>query len=157
MLSPGTPEFESLIRWLVARQTAELEDDQGDNEETISASQLRQLQVNIQGLTLDDKISGLTDLRPNKMESEPRWAGFNGRCNKLADTCYSFWNMATLQVSLQVGCFCSVFLWCLANIMRKMVERLSLIDAVRNRRFLLEQTQHIVGGFGKGVGEQPGM
>lgn len=38
-----------------------------------------------------------------------------------------------------------------------MLDRLSLVDAVRNRQYLLDKTQHIVGGFGKGVGEPPGM
>ena len=36
------------------------------------------------------------------------------------------------------------------------MDRLALVDATRNRRYLLEKTQHIVGGFGKGVGEPPG-
>lgn len=36
------------------------------------------------------------------------------------------------------------------------MDRLSLVDAARNRRYLLEKTQHLVGGFGKGVGEPPG-
>ena len=28
-----------------------------------------------------------------------QWAGFNGRCNKVADTCYAFWVGGTLGVS----------------------------------------------------------
>jgi geranylgeranyl transferase type-1 subunit beta len=36
------------------------------------------------------------------------------------------------------------------------MDRLSLIDQQRNRRYLLEKTQHIIGGFGKGIGEPPG-
>lgn len=37
-----------------------------------------------------------------------------------------------------------------------MLDRLSLIDVSGNRLYLLEKTQHIIGGFGKGVGELPG-
>ena len=37
-----------------------------------------------------------------------------------------------------------------------MLDRLNLVDAARNRRYLLEKTQHLIGGFGKGVGEPPG-
>lgn len=37
-----------------------------------------------------------------------------------------------------------------------MLDRLDLVDAARNRRYLLEKTQHLIGGFGKGVGEPPG-
>lgn len=31
---------------------------------------------------------------------ELSWAGFNGRCNKKSDTCYSFWAGASLAVSI---------------------------------------------------------
>jgi geranylgeranyl transferase type-1 subunit beta len=37
-----------------------------------------------------------------------------------------------------------------------MLDKLSLIDASGNRLYLLEKTQHIIGGFGKGLGEPPG-
>lgn len=38
-----------------------------------------------------------------------------------------------------------------------MLGKLPMVDADRNRRYLLEKTQHFVGGFGKGVGELPGV
>ena len=31
-----------------------------------------------------------------------------------------------------------------------------MIDDARNRQYLLEKTQHLIGGFGKGVGDPPG-
>ena len=37
-----------------------------------------------------------------------------------------------------------------------MLHQLGLVDIARMRRYLLEKTQHIVGGFGKGIGEPPG-
>jgi hypothetical protein len=37
-----------------------------------------------------------------------------------------------------------------------MLQLLDLVDKVSMRRYLLEKTQHIVGGFGKGIGEPPG-
>lgn len=37
-----------------------------------------------------------------------------------------------------------------------MVDRLALVDAEANRRYLLGRTQHMIGGFGKVVGEPPG-
>lgn len=40
---------------------------------------------------------------------------------------------------------------------RQMLDRLSLVDSVRNRQYLLDKTQHLVGGFGKGVGEPPDL
>lgn len=38
-----------------------------------------------------------------------------------------------------------------------MLKRYFVIDEVRNRRYLLEKAQHLVGGFGKTVGDPPGM
>lgn len=38
----------------------------------------------------------------------------------------------------------------------QMLDRYSVIDEERNRRYLLEKTQHLVGGFGKSVGDTPG-
>jgi prenyltransferase beta subunit len=32
------------------------------------------------------------------MRQQDSLGGFQGRCNKLCDSCYSFWNMATLQI-----------------------------------------------------------
>jgi hypothetical protein len=37
-----------------------------------------------------------------------------------------------------------------------MLDRYCVIDEERNRQYLLEKTQHLVGGFGKGVGDPPG-
>jgi geranylgeranyl transferase type-1 subunit beta len=37
-----------------------------------------------------------------------------------------------------------------------MLDRYSVVDEVRNRRYLLEKTQHLVGGFGKAPGDPPG-
>lgn len=37
-----------------------------------------------------------------------------------------------------------------------MLDQYGVVDEVRNRRYLLEKTQHLVGGFGKGPGDPPG-
>lgn len=37
-----------------------------------------------------------------------------------------------------------------------MIDRLDLIDCLAAQRFLLEKTQHTIGGFGKGSGDLPG-
>ena len=39
----------------------------------------------------------------------------------------------------------------------QMLHRTQMIDSIALRRYLLEKVQHIVGGFGKGVGEPPGQ
>lgn len=43
-----------------------------------------------------------------------------------------------------------------ASLTEQMLERYSVIDAERNRQYLLGQTQHLVGGFGKIAGDPPG-
>lgn len=62
--------------------------------------------------------------------------GFCGRINKSGDTCYSFWVGGALDV----------------------LGFAELMHLSANRKFLLEHTQHVVGGFGKlpGPGCLPG-
>lgn len=38
-----------------------------------------------------------------------------------------------------------------------MLRQPDLIDKARMRFYLLEKTQHMIGGFSKGVGEHPGQ
>ncbi|KAL7274525.1 geranylgeranyl transferase type-1 subunit beta [Rhizina undulata] len=107
--STGISSHANLTKWLVHRQTPhgvrdELEDD--ELEEAI-----------LHGV---DKVELGSDGRPLR-------GGFHGRCNKRADTCYSFWVGGSLDV----------------------LKRLYLIDVKANRRFLLEKTQHFIGGFSK--------
>ncbi len=59
--------------------------------------------------------------------------GFNGRCNKLADTCYTWWTGASLAI----------------------LGHNDLVEVAPARRFLLEKTQHMIGGFGKLPGSPP--
>ncbi|KAK7747700.1 geranylgeranyl transferase type-1 subunit beta [Diatrype stigma] len=59
--------------------------------------------------------------------------GFNGRLNKAADTCYVWWVGGTLCLLGQGG----------------------LVDRAPARRFLLEKTEHVIGGFAKHPGGPP--
>jgi len=97
VVSPGSEEFESLVRWLVARQTSDL----GENDEeqpTRSDKTQENLSQAVEALRLKGKVEALPPIETPTEESL-QWAGFNGRSNKAADTCYSFWNTATLAVS----------------------------------------------------------
>lgn len=100
LLSPGSWEFEHLLRWLVSRQTSDLgEEEESDEEDDAPSDQIDDLQHDIGSLRLEERSDLLPDLTPPTEESL-RWAGFNGRCNKYADTCYSLWNTGTLVVSV---------------------------------------------------------
>ncbi|KAJ5785693.1 Terpenoid cyclases/protein prenyltransferase alpha-alpha toroid [Penicillium pulvis] len=139
MLSPGSEKFEMLLSWLASRQTGELgegedEDDEDDEDDETGTSVLDTQPTEDVTRSLEEQIIALPGLTALSTESIP-CAGFNGRCNKFADTCYSFWNGATLM----------------------MLDRYSVIDDVRNRRYLLEKVQHLVGGFGKSVGDPPDL
>jgi len=81
---PGLTNVAETTRWLVSRQMgyqAEVEDSDDESE-----------------ATKDDPES--TELA---VEAED-FVGFNGRCNKMVDTCYAFWVGASLDVSLLKGC-----------------------------------------------------
>lgn len=84
LLSPETKEFEALVRWLVERQTSDVETPDDDH----NANDINDIKT----------VEDLPPIEPPTEESL-HWAGFNGRSNKIADTCYSFWNTATLAVS----------------------------------------------------------
>ncbi|KAL4990543.1 hypothetical protein BDW68DRAFT_185684 [Aspergillus falconensis] len=139
LVSPGSHQFESLVCWLISRQTNELgdedEEEYDDDDDTNGPEDdVQSLSKAVGELDLNKSIDALPHIQPPDEESL-QWAGFNGRCNKYADTCYSFWNTATLD----------------------MLGRLSMVDAERNRRYLLQKTQHLVGGFGKSAGELPDL
>ncbi|KAF9892599.1 hypothetical protein FE257_001001 [Aspergillus nanangensis] len=134
LLSPGTEGFESLVKWLAARQTSELGDEEDEDEGNSEPDESQSLPDQFGKIHLEESFHKLANL-PTLTTQPIKYAGFNGRCNKYADTCYSFWNTATLA----------------------MMDRLQLLDADRNRQYLLEKTQHIVGGFGKSVGEPPDL
>ncbi|KAK5991770.1 Geranylgeranyl transferase type-1 subunit beta-like protein [Cladobotryum mycophilum] len=62
-----------------------------------------------------------------------RHVGFNGRWNKKADTCYCWWVGGTLHL----------------------LDSASLFDVKPSRNYILEITQHRIGGFSKAVGGPP--
>lgn len=112
MLSPGSPPFEALVNWLASRQTSELGEEDEDEEEGEADEGEERIQGENQPNDdteshrpiLEEDILALPLLASIGDESIP-CAGFNGRCNKVADTCYSFWNGATLMVSIKVCVF----------------------------------------------------
>ncbi|RDW77101.1 hypothetical protein BP6252_05154 [Coleophoma cylindrospora] len=122
---PGLTNIPATIRWLVSRQVSYEEEEESDDEED------RELQ------SQREKLVGIYNEEPPSVAGlqidETQFVGFNGRCNKLVDTCYSFWVTASLDILGQA----------------------EVIDAASTRRFLLEQTQHRIGGFGKCPGNPP--
>ncbi|KEY69211.1 hypothetical protein S7711_01667 [Stachybotrys chartarum IBT 7711] len=83
----------------------------------------------------DDSNFVETKLGSLTLEEEGRCAhvGFNGRWNKKADTCYCWWVAGTLTLLGQQD----------------------LVNKTPSRRFILEITQHQIGGFSKAAGGPP--
>ena len=87
------------VHWLVSLQTtvlAEEDEPDGRPEETV---QERSMPSHQEDKPLDLRGFGIF---PEEDQAIPRlelqWAGFSGRCNKIADTCYCFWTKGALSV-----------------------------------------------------------
>jgi geranylgeranyl transferase type-1 subunit beta len=122
----GIADVPGLVHWLVSRQfpLTEKKEEEAADEGTVPPS--------LSTLTIsDDPIL---------------FAGYNGRINKVADTCYAWWVAGALAIlspqlvrETNAGSETSP----------------SLLSVEATRAFLLGKTQHIVGGFGKHVGDPP--
>ena len=105
--------MQDLVHWLVSRQTATLADyrdfDEGtysDGENEGSGKSGEQgLESSVQQFSIQRSMpvppSPDLEEQAQKLEAKSEdlsCAGFNGRCNKPADTCYSFWAGGSLSV-----------------------------------------------------------
>jgi len=114
------PDSSSIIHWLVSRQFAYVEPDEDDDADT----------PNFTFSSLS-----MTDSTP--------CVAFNGRCNKVADTCYCWWVSGALSILPPVRASSS-------NVD-------TFIARPAARRFLFDKTQHIIGGFSKHPGGPPDL
>jgi geranylgeranyl transferase type-1 subunit beta len=120
----GRIDLEACVKWMLQRQTTYIEDEEEGDSDSNDDSPAHNPQFHPPP-KIEPPDNSTTPLPPH--------AGFNGRTNKIADTCYSYWNVGALSVLGKAG----------------------LIDKSRLRNYLLEKVQHPIGGFGKGVGEPP--
>lgn len=87
----GVTNLQDTIRWLMSRQVNYVEsDDEEDDEEPETKP----------AASLNPGNSEIDQLAAAGLSLEDTYAiGCNGRLNKVADTCYSFWVDASLYVS----------------------------------------------------------
>ncbi|KAL9638349.1 MAG: hypothetical protein Q9204_001537 [Flavoplaca sp. TL-2023a] len=138
-LWPSHESVERMLGWLVNLQTSLLqEEDLSMSDTTQAVAQLdidngaQQTPVEAtQVMSPDDPLTDGVGAEP--LYDELQWAGLTGRCNKVADTCYTFWAGGSLSI----------------------LESIHLLDQQALRRYLLEKTQHRIGGFGKLPGDAP--
>ncbi|KAI9766543.1 MAG: hypothetical protein M1840_006501 [Geoglossum simile] len=125
----GLPSLEETIRWLAERQVGYFPHEEDESEEDDEGKGAEKVVPNPQ------RREGIAETVNEHLPYGTHYAGFSGRRNKKADTCYSFWVGASLAI----------------------LKKNDLIDACANRRFLLECTQHgILGGFSDHPRSLPG-
>ncbi|KAI4246545.1 MAG: hypothetical protein L6R40_001908 [Gallowayella cf. fulva] len=134
---PYEESIERMLGWLVGLQTSLLEEEDlavSSNTEAMAqvdlSSEARQAPIQPGPVaTAEDPLTDAVGAVP--LEDETQWAGLTGRCNKVADTCYTFWAGGSLTL----------------------LNAIHLLDQAALRRYLLEKTQHRIGGFGKLPGD----
>lgn len=143
----GIPDRERLLRFLAGRQFTYLEHEEEEEDLDEDGDQENYIQAKMGSLNL---------------EQGSQHVGFNGRWNKKADTCYTWWVAGTLAVSLaslrsrhQFPMIRVDTMWLINCWQMLGVGATDLIDSMPSRRYLLEITQHQVGGFGKIAGAPP--
>lgn len=131
-LDEGVADTPALAKWLSSRQFVYVQNANGDDDDDDDDDDPE---------TANFRLADLS-LAANDDHDAPaaQHIGFNGRCNKIADTCYTWWTLGALAV---LG---------LPPPHHPDPDPASL----RARRaFLLDKTQHLIGGFGKNVGSPP--
>lgn len=83
----GLTDLPSTLRWLVSRQVAYDEHEEED--------EVGEPIVKLAGVYKDEPLV------PDLTFEDSGFVGLNGRCNKAADTCYTFWVSASLSVCCQ--------------------------------------------------------
>ena len=101
----GAVFVENVTKWLVSRQTLMLHE--GDefpmagNEPPDSTPTFFPPKFHVRGpFPVSIAEASLPNDSIQISSHDLQWAGFNGRCNKVADTCYAFWVGGTLGVSV---------------------------------------------------------
>ncbi|TKA63773.1 hypothetical protein B0A55_10464 [Friedmanniomyces simplex] len=135
---------QSVLSWLVYRQTELADPDAGIDSEFVAAQDTRDTRKKEDGVTSEAQADGTVPAHQDPECSAGvtifdllvDGAGMNGRINKVADTCYGFWAGASLHIMQQPNLYHH--------------------EAVR--RYLLGKTQHLVlGGYGKFPGDLPDL
>ncbi|KFY06779.1 hypothetical protein V492_07755 [Pseudogymnoascus sp. VKM F-4246] len=122
----GVTNLQDTIRWLMSRQINYVESDDDEGEDEEPQTKPEE--------SSNTASSEIDKLAAAGLSLEDTYAiGCNGRLNKVPDTCYSFWVDASLYILGQS----------------------ELINKEGSRRWLIEKTQHMIGGFAKEPGYPP--
>lgn len=145
ILQDGIGDIPRFISFLASRQftylekKAEEEDDDDEDPETANFQMV--------GLSLSDNA-----------QEDTKHIGFNGRCNKVADTCYTWWVLGSLSILGVLGDQQQQHAPSPAGSPPSPSPATAVVDPEAlgaARTFLLEKTQHAIGGFGKRASDPP--
>ncbi|KAK7970185.1 prenyltransferase and squalene oxidase [Apiospora saccharicola] len=128
-LQAGIPNTAAMVRWLVSRQIVYTESDESDSDEEKEEEEDGK----------DDTPAVPTSEMATLNVTGTVLGGFNGRPNKVADTCYAWWVAGALHV------------------LSDALPEAASLDKVSGREFLLQKTQNAYGGFGKDAGSPPDL
>lgn len=135
LLQEGIGDIPGFISFLVSRQFAYLEAQEKKAEDDDEDPE-----------TANFQMAGLSLSEPNE---HTKHIGFNGRCNKVADTCYTWWVLGSLSI---LGVLDGSASTSSPSPSTATVGPAALAAA---RTFLLDKTQHAIGGFGKRASDPP--
>ena len=132
----GVTNLQGTLHWLASRQTLTLDEEDAIDtykDETDSAATCHDAHSFVKLRSYPSTAGELSFQEKPTSHFELGWVGINGRINKIGDTCYAYWVCQPLQL----------------------LGYLHIIDRKPIRRWLLDRTQHVVGGFGKLPGDHP--
>lgn len=146
----GVPDVPALVSWLASRQFEYVQGGEDGDDEDEDDPNFR-----FADLSLSDGPAGGGGSGAQNPPPPAQHVGFNGRCNKVADTCYTWWNLGTLAV-LNIPPSCSTSTPSSPETATGSETETDDPANLRARRaFLLDKTQHLIGGFGKHPGSPP--
>ena len=97
-------DISQCTRWMLDRQTTWIEDEEEEDDDEEEEEREDQDEARHSPPTTDlppeGPLSpfGMSTLQEG-LDTSDSVAGFCGRCGKIADTCYCFWNVGALAVS----------------------------------------------------------
>ncbi|EPE04172.1 type-1 protein geranylgeranyltransferase subunit beta [Ophiostoma piceae UAMH 11346] len=127
-LARGIADLPGLMRWLASRSFVYQTGNDDDNTDSDSDEEWHESVVS--------EITTSDSLTPSCV------VGFNGRCNKHADSCYTWWTLGSIAILQR-------------NDLALDYKEDTSANWDASRRFLLTQTQHVIGGFAKTPGGAP--
>ncbi|KAL1854418.1 geranylgeranyl transferase type-1 subunit beta [Diaporthe australafricana] len=138
-MQEGIPDIPGFISFLISRQFAFLEKEEQEADEDDEDPETANFQM--------------ASLSLSEPDQDMKHIGFNGRCNKVADTCYTWWVLGSLSI---LGVLNHASLSSSSSSPSSQSSNTvdqSALEAAR--KFLLDKTQHAIGGFGKRAANPP--